>query len=185
MNFYADGNKVGSNATGVTVPTVNYLSSYSHILSGLPLKVRIGGRSSENYTYVDAFPSGGEPKPSDGTGSYGPTVITVLQNLSKRLGVSYLLSELNLLVLRLLARLIIRPDLSLKDPSGQGVMKFATTSKSVLQTIDGYTLGSVRLRSARLFPGWLICFPSRALTSMFPRVSGRARPTIPLMITRK
>lgn len=99
-NLYAYGNKVGSNATGVTPQTVNYLSSYSHLLSGLPLKIRIGGRSSENYTYVDAFTSAGEPKPSGGTGLYGPTVVNVLQSLSKALGVSYFLSELSLSMFR-------------------------------------------------------------------------------------
>ncbi|KAF9648972.1 hypothetical protein BDM02DRAFT_3114692 [Thelephora ganbajun] len=114
----------GSNPSGVTTQTVNYLTSYNRLLSGLPLKIRIGGRSSENFTYVEAFGSEGEPKPSDGKGMYGPTVVNVLQSLSKKLGVSYLL------------------NLSLKDPSGQGLTKFATTSKSVIQTIEGYTLGS-------------------------------------------
>ena len=86
------------NATGpVTIQTVNYLSSYSRLLSGLRLRVRIGGRSSENYTYVEAFSADGGPKPSDGKGLYGPTVVNVLQNLSAKLGVSYLLSKLNAL----------------------------------------------------------------------------------------
>ena len=53
--------------------------------------------------------------------------------------------------------LIIYPDLSLKDPSGQSLAKFATSSRIMIQTIDGYTLGSVRLRSSRLFCGCLIC----------------------------
>lgn len=88
----AHDNEVGWNASGVTVQTQNYLTSYSQLLSGLPLRIRIGGRSSENYTYVEAFGQQ-EPKPSDGSGMYGPTVLNVLQNLSKRLGVSYLLSE--------------------------------------------------------------------------------------------
>jgi len=79
---------------------VNYLSSYSRLLSGIPLRVRIGGRSSENYTYAEVFASGGEPKPSDGTGVFGPTVVAVLQTLSKRLGVSYLLSGSSLLIVR-------------------------------------------------------------------------------------
>ena len=98
----ADGDKVGWNATGVKTQTVNHLNSYSRLLSGIPLRVRIGGRSSENYTYAEVFASGpgGEPKPSDGTGVYGPTVVGVLQSLSKRLGVSYLLSESSLLIVR-------------------------------------------------------------------------------------
>ena len=82
----------------MTTQTQNYLTSYSQLLSGLPLKIRVGGRSSENYTYVEAF-EGQEPKPSDGSGMYGPTVLNVLQNLSKRLGVSYLLSESSSLIL--------------------------------------------------------------------------------------
>lgn len=84
----------------MTTQTVNYLTSYGRLLSGLPLRVRIGGRSSENYTFVDAFTSEGEPKPSDGKGLYGPAVINVLQNLSMKLGVSYLLSRLSPLILR-------------------------------------------------------------------------------------
>ena len=97
-----DGDKVGSNATTVKSQTVNHLNSYSRLLSGIPLRVRIGGRSSENYTYAEVFASGpgGEPKPSDGTGVFGPTVVGVLQTLSKRLGVTYLLSEPNLLIVR-------------------------------------------------------------------------------------
>ena len=97
-NLYANGNEVGSDASGVMVQTQNYLTSYSQMLSDLPLKVRIGGRSSENYTYVEAFGEQ-EPKPSDGSGMYGPAVLNVLQNLSKRLGVSYLLSEPSSLIL--------------------------------------------------------------------------------------
>lgn len=97
-DLYADGNEVGSDASGVMVQTQNYLTSYSQMLSGLPLKIRIGGRSGENYTYVEVFGQQ-EPKPSDGSGMYGPTVLNVLQNLSKRLGVSYLLSEPNSLIL--------------------------------------------------------------------------------------
>ena len=93
MDLGAGGNQVGSNATGVKTQTVNYLNSYSRLLSGIPLRVRIGGRSSENYTYAEAFTLEGEPKPSDGKGVYGPTVVGVLQTLSKRLGVTYLLSE--------------------------------------------------------------------------------------------
>ena len=81
----------------MTAQTVNYLTSYSQLLSGLPFKVRIGGRSSENYTYSETFTSEVEPKPSDRKAMYGHTVIDVLQNLSRRLGVSYLLSELSLL----------------------------------------------------------------------------------------
>jgi len=94
MNLHVGGDKVGSNGSEVTTQTVNYLTSYSSLLSGLLLRVRIGGRSSENYTYAEVFTSEGEPKPSDGRAIYGPTVINVLQTLSKRLGVSYLLSEL-------------------------------------------------------------------------------------------
>lgn len=92
LGLCAYDNEVGWNASGVTVQTQNYLTSYSQSLSGLPLRIRIGGRSSENYTYVEA-PGQQEPKPSDGSGTYGPTVLKVLQSLSKRLGVSYLLSE--------------------------------------------------------------------------------------------
>jgi len=98
VDLYADGNKVGWNASGVTAQTQNYLTSYSQLLSGLPLKIRIGGRSSENCTYVEVFTQQ-EPKPSDGTGLYGPTVLNILQTLSKRLGVGYLLSELGSLIL--------------------------------------------------------------------------------------
>jgi len=99
LNLYADGNEVGSDASGVTAQTVNYLTSYSQLLSGLPLKVRVGGRSSEDYTYVESSTSEAEPKPSDGKATYGHTVINVLQNLSTKFGVSYLLSELSLLAL--------------------------------------------------------------------------------------
>ena len=50
------------------------------------------------------------------------------------------------------------PDLSLKDPSGQSLTEFATSSKMMIQTIEGYTLGSVRLRSPTgLFRCCLIC----------------------------
>ena len=97
-NPHADGNEVGSDASGAMVQTQNYLTSYSQMLSGFPLKIRIGGRSSENYTYVEAFGQQ-EPKPLDGSGMYGPAVLNVLQNLSKRLGVSYLLSEPSSLIL--------------------------------------------------------------------------------------
>jgi len=103
---------------------VNYLSSYSRLLSGIPLRVRIGGRSSENYTYAEVFASGpgGEPKPSDGTGVYGPTVVTVLQNLSKKLGVSYLLSESNLSIIRDCADYLSRSEFEgAERPGSHGV----------------------------------------------------------------
>jgi len=98
----AGGDEVGSNATAVKSQTVNHLNTYTRLLSGIPLRVRIGGRSSENYTFAEVFASGpgGEPKPSDGKGVYGPTVVSVLQTLSKRLGVTYLLSGSSLLVVR-------------------------------------------------------------------------------------
>jgi hypothetical protein len=150
-----DGNLVGSNASEVTTQTQNYLTSYSQLLSGLPLKIRIGGRSSESYDYVETFLDQ-EPKPSDGSGLYGPTVPNILQNLSKRLGVSYLLSESSSVISETRTGLITYPDLSLKDPSGESLTKFATTSSTMIQTIEGYTLGSVRHRPSRLFRGRLI-----------------------------
>ncbi|KAF9642928.1 hypothetical protein BDM02DRAFT_1799801 [Thelephora ganbajun] len=111
------GEYFNSNASGVATRTVNYFTSYDRLLSSLPLKIRIGGRLSDSFTYVEAFGSEGEPKPSDGKGMYGSTVVNVLQNLSKKLGVNYL------------------PNPSLKDPSGQGLTRFATTSKMLIQTI--------------------------------------------------
>lgn len=152
-NLYADGNEVGSDASGVMVHTQNYLTSYSQMLSGLPLKIRIGGRSSENYTYVEAFGQQ-EPKPSDGSGQlYSAFCRTYRRGLELAISsVSRALrsSETG-------AGLMIFSDLSLKDPSGQSLTKFATSSKMMIQTIEGYTLGSVWLCSPHLFRRCLIC----------------------------
>ena len=74
-----------------------------------------------------------------------------------------------------MAGLIVYLDLSLKDPSGQSLTKFATSSK-MIQTIEGYTLGTVRLRSPTgLFRHCLICIcqgPDRYISeSLRPNAS--------------